>query len=218
MKEKLTGYELSRAWFNFSFEDAQTKPVHTALFMWVIELNNRLGWKSEFGLPTYSTMEGLGITNRKTYLDALQFLEDSKFITIVLKAKNQHQSTVIKICRYNSVKADVTALDTALLQHSNQHCNDTVPIVKPQTIKQQTTNNIPDYSDFLFYALENKPKVDQVLLKMKYESWKVNGWMTGGKTSTKIKNWKSTLLNTLPYIKEAEIKPKTRLNFSGPVI
>jgi hypothetical protein len=62
--------------------------------------------------------------------------------------------------------------------------------------------SIPEFDEFLNYALEHKPKVNTELLKLKYESWKANGWKTGGSKPKPIKNWKSTLLNTLPYIEE----------------
>jgi len=58
--------------------------------------------------------------------------------------------------------------------------------------------NIPPFSDFLKYALSRKPKINEDLLKLKYESWVENGWKDGN--DKKIKNWKSKLLHTMPYI------------------
>lgn len=66
--------------------------------------------------------------------------------------------------------------------------------------------DIPQFSEFLEYALEKKPNVDQEAVKLKYESWKVNGWKTGGKSPRKIKNWKSTLLNTLKHLGEQKVE------------
>jgi len=63
-------------------------------------------------------------------------------------------------------------------------------------------NNIPSFEEFKEYACTHKPLVDLGLLKLKYESWIVSGWKTGA--DKPIKNWKSTLLNTLPYIKESD--------------
>jgi hypothetical protein len=56
----------------------------------------------------------------------------------------------------------------------------------------------PPYDEFLLFALENKPDVNRETLKLKYESWKANDWQTG--KDKPIKNWKSTILNTLPYL------------------
>jgi hypothetical protein len=113
-------YDLSRAWFDFSFEKTEAKVQHTALFMWCLELNNRLGWKKEFGLPTNDTMEGLSIGNKGTYHQALKDLQEWGFITIVKESKNQYQSCIIKINEKCRVKK-ATALDSALIQHSTQH-------------------------------------------------------------------------------------------------
>lgn len=84
-----------------------------------------------------------------------------------------------------------------------------------QTGKQRATTkeykeikniNIPSYSEFLSFALEKKPLLNQQDLKLKYESWIENDWCTnkGGKMQPILK-WKATLLNTLPYIPEIKI-------------
>jgi hypothetical protein len=65
---------------------------------------------------------------------------------------------------------------------------------KPKKSKRQP----PPYDEFLLFALENKPDVNRETLKLKYESWKANDWQTG--KDKPIKNWKSTILNTLPYL------------------
>ena len=59
---------------------------------------------------------------------------------------------------------------------------------------------IPDFDTFLNYAKENKPKVCKEHLKTKYNAWLENDWKNG--YDKPIKNWKSTLLNTLPHLKE----------------
>lgn len=77
--------------------------------------------------------------------------------------------------------------------------------VKPQSIVEdskvkKSKVNIPEFTEFLNYALEQKPMVSQTDLKLKYDSWITNDWKNGN--DKKISNWKSTLLNTLPYIKD----------------
>lgn len=153
--KSINGYSLSRAWFDFAFEKKECKVQHTALYMWIIELNNRLGWKEQFGLPTHDTMEGLSIGNKNTYYSALRDLNDWGFVTIVVESKNQYQATIIEICRSKSDTALTPALDTALIQHERQHCSgidaSIVPIVKPETnnkltnkpktISKETKNN-----------------------------------------------------------------------------
>jgi hypothetical protein len=66
---------------------------------------------------------------------------------------------------------------------------------------KEKVKDIPEFSEFLKYAIEKEPKVDKQAVKHKYESWLVSGWCTNVKGKEhKIKNWKSTLLNTLSYL------------------
>lgn len=110
-------YELSRRFFDFSFENYQCWVYHIALFMWIIELNNRLWWKKQFWLPTRDTMEWLWIGNKNTYYSTIKDLVSWWFIKIIQESKNQYQSTIIEICYIKSEPALMTALDTALIQH-----------------------------------------------------------------------------------------------------
>jgi hypothetical protein len=78
---------------------------------------------------------------------------------------------------------------------------------------ENNINTYPSFDEFFAYAKEHKPKVCYESLKLKYHSWSENDWCkeSNGKR-VKIKNWKSTLLNTLQYIKEVEIyEPPTRI-------
>jgi hypothetical protein len=69
---------------------------------------------------------------------------------------------------------------------------------------KEINNNIPNLNSFLSYAIEQKPNVDSEAVKLKYESWINNNWKDGN--DKKIINWKTKLLNTLPFIKEKQIK------------
>jgi hypothetical protein len=145
---KNNGYDLSRKWFDFAFEHSEVKCQHTALFMWIIELNNRLGWKEQFGIPTNATMEGLHIGNKRTYLDALSDLAKWNFIQIISESKNQYSSTIISICRSKKATALHTALDTALIQHSNgiehsiEHSSAPIDKQRNQETNKQRNNYI----------------------------------------------------------------------------
>ncbi|TCV17113.1 hypothetical protein EDC17_101130 [Sphingobacterium alimentarium] len=135
----INGYQLTRAWFDFAFEKIEAKAIHTALFMWILELNNRLNWKKHFGLPTQDTMEGLSIGNKKTYLTALKDLSDWGFIKIIQESKNQYSACIIEICRVKNATAQHTALSPALRQHS------ILPYQKSNGIDNSTDHSI-DFS------------------------------------------------------------------------
>lgn len=128
----MDGYSLHRRWFDFAFENSDCKCVHTALYTWIVELNNRLGWKSEFGIPTADTMEGLSIGDKRTYLSALRDLNKWGFIRIVREAKNQYQACIISVIDIKSEQYQKSTLDSAVVkshhhhpQHTPQHNNGT---------------------------------------------------------------------------------------------
>ncbi len=69
-------------------------------------------------------------------------------------------------------------------------------------------NTIPTLDEFVAYGLVQLPDVSKDALRLKYHSWISNDWCVsvGGKTR-KIKNWKSSLNNTLPYLqKEPQVE------------
>lgn len=66
------------------------------------------------------------------------------------------------------------------------------------TVKDKDIH-IPAFSEFKQYAFSKKKNLDLEALQLKYDGWKENGWKNGN--DKPIKNWKTTLLNTIPYIK-----------------
>jgi len=66
--------------------------------------------------------------------------------------------------------------------------------------KEEDKYKLPMFKEFLHYAKSKKENVSVMNLKLKYDSWVENGWKDGN--GKPIKNWKTKLLNTLPFIKE----------------
>jgi len=220
------GYDLSRKWFDFAFEHSEVKCQHTALFMWIIELNNRLGWKEQFGLPTYATMEGLHIGNKRTYLAALDDLCKWGFIEIIKESKNQYSSTLIAICRSKKATALHTALDTALIQHSNgidiSIDTTTAPIDKQrnQETKKPRNNRVvftpPSENDIYNLMGELNMKSGawteaKIVTESKncYDHYTSTGWKTTG--GAKIVSWEATVRKWMnkAYTFEKNQKPNS---------
>lgn len=131
----MNGYEFSRAWFDFSFNNPKkVKPVHTAIYFFAIERCNRLGWKEEFGFPTDLAMEALGICNYKTYIRALEDLVNWEFIKWIQKSRNQYSANVIALVK--NTKATPEALDEALYRHHQKQVQSTASIDKQLNLKQ----------------------------------------------------------------------------------
>jgi len=189
MTDVNSNYKLSRAWFDFAFENPdRCNPNHTALYMWILEKKNRLGHKEKFGLPTQEAMEILGIKSKHTYYKAFNELVEFGFIKVITESHNQYTSIVIMLCQKLSQHkhSTNTALDLALTQHEHS----TVPIVKQtnqQTLKQR--NNIPPTSEeFNSFCLENG---FEHIAKKAFDYYSGNDWKDN--QNKKVKNWKLKL-------------------------
>ena len=140
-EKKINGYELSRQYWDFAFENPdKVSASHAGFFFWLIELNNRLGWKQNFGLPTVHTMEALGISSYNTYKKILSDLEEWGFVHFVQRSKNQHTSNVIALSKNDKAndKAHDKALDKALTKHVTKQ-NDIDKQVNKETINKETS-------------------------------------------------------------------------------
>lgn len=87
--------------------------------------------------------------------------------------------------------------------------------VKNARVKKydEVSPSIPLWGEFRDYAFEKKPDVSSEALNLKYQAWVENEWKDGN--GKKIKNWKTKLLNTLPYLKE---KSSTKKENAGTII
>lgn len=195
----MNSYELSRNWFDWSFENPEKiSPNHSALYFFIIEHCNRLGWKEKFGLPTTMAKESIGIRSYNTYINTLNDLVDFGFIKLIEKSKNQYSSNIIALSNFN--KATDKALDKALIKHGTKQRESISSIDKQETINKEIT--IPSIDEFLNYSVSQIPNINKQDVRLKYESWLVNDWSVNvdGK-KRKILNWKTTLLNTLRYLR-----------------
>ena len=131
----MNGYGFSRSWFDFSFVNpGKVKPIHTAVYFFAIERCNRLGWKEEFGFPTDLVMEALGIKNYRTYIRALQDLEEWGFIKWIQKSRNQYTANIIALVK--NTKAQPKALDKALSGYCTKQVQSIASIDKQLNQKQ----------------------------------------------------------------------------------
>ena len=88
------------------------------------------------------------------------------------------------------------------------------PKQKVSEIEANNNNNnnnnnlIPTLDEFVAYGVKQLPEVDEQALRLKYSSWVETNWcvLVGGKTRP-IKNWKSTLNNTLPFLPKSSKQP-----------
>lgn len=209
--ENFNGYCLIRDWYNFKFENpSKCKSIHSDFYCYLIDLWNRLGQKKEFGLPTYVTMESLGIGSYNTYKKTLNDLIEFGFVKIISDSKNQYQSKIIALSKND--KANDKALDKANIKANNKaidKANDS--IVKQINKETNNKENIPTFYEFFDLFLVNKyielnlpAEKYRSGWKLKYDSWVVNNWKDG--YNKEIKNWKSKALNSFKFVEPKEEK------------
>jgi hypothetical protein len=128
---ELNGYELSKRFWAFAFNKPECKAIHAGIYFFMVDLNNRLGWKESFGLPNESVMEALSIGNRKTLYDALDDLKEWGLIKILSSAINQHTSRVVALCLYENEQAHIQALHRHMDRLSTGTDTGSVHIDKP---------------------------------------------------------------------------------------
>lgn len=145
LMDNISGYSLSRNWFDFCFENPEKiNPSHTAVYFFAIEHCNRLGWKKKFGFPTTMVMEAVGIKSYNTFKKVLFDLVNFGFITMIEKSKNQYSANIIALSNFD--KATNKALDKALTKHLTKQSESTiqsiVSIDKQETSKQLNKKTI----------------------------------------------------------------------------
>ena len=161
----MNGYELSRRWFDFAFENPELiSPNHVAIYFFAIEHCNRLGWKNKFGFPTQMAMDALGIKKYQTYIKYFNDLIKWNFFDLIQKSQNQYSANIISLTC--DLPKNSKALDKAIITYGAKQTEpmgqssgqSNSPIDKQQTtnnkqINNKQINNI--VNDFDFY-LTNK--------------------------------------------------------------
>ena len=220
---KLNGYDLSRAWFDFAFENPDLiSPNHAALFFFAIENCNRLGWKKQFGLPATMAMEAIGIRSYNTYKKVFDDLVEWGFFKLIQKSKNQYSSNVIALSIFEG--ATDKALDKALTKHGTKHptkqkeYNKTIEQINKETNKGEGEinwkNDFDTYIEELRTArkelFENTEWLEKqqsfnpgVDIKKSIDKSCVNywateaGWKNKKRKQIKTVDWKATFANAI---------------------
>ena len=122
--DKLTGYELSRQWFDFAFSNPELiNPSHAAVYFCASEHQNRLGGKTKFGFPTTMVMEAVGIKSYNTYIKVFNDLVNWGFFELIEKSRNQYSANIIALSKND--KALGKALDKAFIKHASKQSEST---------------------------------------------------------------------------------------------
>lgn len=191
-------FKLTRNFWDFSFENPEKiKPNHCALYLFIVEHCNRLGWKRKFGLPTTMAKDAIGIRSYNTYIKTLNDLVEFGLIEMIEVSKNQYSSNIVAISNFN--KALNKALDKASIKHVTKQSESTVQSI--YSIDKHNTNiqsnNIPIYNN---KATPLKFSFYNCLVDYGFQKDLVNDWIKVRKTK-KATNTQTAFNN---FIKEIE--------------
>lgn len=178
----MSGYELSRQWFTYCLDNPdRVKPIHTALYFWIVETFNRFDWKSKVGLPTDHAMEVLGIKSYKTYGHTLNDLVEFGFVEMVEKSRNQYSSNIVALVK--NTKATTKARPEHTPKHDPKQGRGTASITKP--INQEPKNQETLEGRKLKFADTLKPYVDKYGRPMINDFYKY--WTEPNKSKSKFR-------------------------------
>jgi len=210
---KINGYSYSRAWFDYAFEHPeQVTASHGILYLWLVEINNRLGWVDIYQITASECMQGMGCKSYNTYKKCFDQLVEWGFVKVVKKAVNQHQCNIIALSKFD--KASNKALDKALMKHLTKQSESTVQSNvesncdihkqvnnKPQTINNKRSAFAPpsenDIYNFMGEYLMLKhikwpdEKINTEAAKF-FNYYEANGWKQG---RNQMKDWKASARN-----------------------
>jgi len=144
-------------------------------------------------ITSYNTISkdtGITVQSVRTCLKKLKNTKE-------ISQKSTNKYTMLTICNYDSYqsKENTTNKQLTINQHTT---NKQLTTTKKE--KKEKNINIPTQKEFKAYALDNGKEVDIYKLGLKYKSWVANNWKDGN--NKPIKNWKTKLLNTLPFLEK----------------
>lgn len=120
----MNGYNLTHRFFDWAFSHrADFKPTVSALYFYLIEVCNKLGWKPEFSISAKECMEGMGVSGYNTYKQAFDILCEHGFIKVLKKSCNSYQANIITLLNFDRVTDEVTNKAPTEYERSNEQSN-----------------------------------------------------------------------------------------------
>ena len=182
-------------------------PIKIGLGQSVVELK-----RGQLLFGRFTAEEKLGI-NGSTIYKWLKKFQEMGMINI---ESNSH-STTITIANYDTYNdksnsqvtaeeqpsnSQVTAKSPLSPSPSNTKKRDKIDIEREEGKEKEKEIQIPPEPEFLTFCkdvLKEKHQALEFSLKAKYEAWVADGWKDGN--GKKIKNWKTKIKNTIPFLK-----------------
>ena len=131
-KQRINGFNQIKAFYSwiFDIQYKNIKPHHIALYLFLLNQNNRANWVAWFKCPFDLAMTGSCINSKKTYYKCLKELQDFKLIEYQ-KGSNNWKAPLIKL---------IVLKDSYLVPHSEEI---EAPVVelKPTVLEEDLKNS-----------------------------------------------------------------------------
>jgi hypothetical protein len=157
ISDKKNGYSLSRQWWDFTADTSEKiSTIHTALYFFIVDLNNRLNWCDAVELPTDMTMKSIKIKSYRAYKRTFDDLVRWGFLNVVNKSRNQHHCTEVALVL--KAKANESAL--ASKSEAKSKATDFTPIIyKNKPINKGGEQIAPPEKDFINTIIQTYSEV-----------------------------------------------------------
>jgi hypothetical protein len=207
-------FVLTRNFWDFAFENPEKiKPNHCALYLFIVEHCNRLGWKRKFGLPTTMAKDAIGIRSYNTYIHTLNDLVSFGLIELIEVSKNQYSSNIVAISNFD--KAHIKALDKASIKHVTKQSESTVQSID-SIDKHNTINNIHNTIDTRSTYFKESLKPYKSLYGVEMLKSFFDYWTEPNKSNTKMrfeleKTWSIDLRLKTWAKRQKDFQPKQNI-------
>ena len=125
--------------------------------------------------------------------------QDGLFFNARLHQEVEKRKAYSESRRQNRTKKDMNNISNSYVKHME---NENINVI---SIK----NKVPSVEEFIEYA--NLSADYKFTLTAKYEQWKADGWQDGN--GKKIKNWKTKLKSTIPYLRPFKQDEPTKITY-----
>lgn len=105
------GYYFTNKWFEFAFSNPEKiNPSHTAMYLWIVQLNNKMNWAEKFASPAGQTMQAIGLKSYNTYKKVFNELVEFGFIKVITESKNQYTACIIALSNFDEANSKANNL------------------------------------------------------------------------------------------------------------
>lgn len=221
MKARINIFTQIRAYYSFVFNtEFNITPLHSSLYMFLLNQNNRADWVEWFKCPADTAMYGSLINSNKTYYKILNELVDFKLIE-VQKGINNFKAPKIKILKLKDVKeekeSEIQAPEPIISSVENTPLLTTLLTQLPTPILTQlhtqlstllpTLKDIPNTKILITIIQEKKtnkfvkPTIEEIKVYCTernnnidankfYDFYESKGWLVG---KNKMKDWQACI-------------------------